>query len=571
MNSTPERQKNGILKSGFKISRDILLGDIKLAAPLLKHIIDNHQFQLLDWRRQLGTVHLIYRNAHHTRLEHSFGVFELSRRLTSTLYSDAIAKSRTVCHSVTRKNGYLEVESGSPVELPPIEEFNLLHVASILHDIGNYPFCHQLERSIVLGLPSHEQMGSMIIRRAFSQVDFLDDNDLAALGLAKKRDALADIINTKSKEPSLTALESLFKEVISGPYGVDFLDYIYRDSLYCGFSTRSSADFILDHAVLFFNKEEQAYYFGFTQHVLHELISLAYLRLDMERKVYSNKTHKIVTEMLASAIRAAIDEARLNVNELCLLTDDGLLSDLEHRDSPQECRKMVHLIRSRKLYEVIHRFDALRPDVNPTVRHALRMWNLQQINLLKKRIYEELGDRSVNEEDILVSFPHPEERVCKEGDIFVLLESGEVKRLGDLDPWISYYEKEYINLRKYLILLSGEAFSRVGDRIKELLISNFEKWVLEIHGVEKFTVQSLEDKLQSLTDVERHILSELLQRGLTAEELANKTGKRRNTMVYHLGKLDHKGLVRKERRGKEVIYNVLAEYAQYISKRLDKT
>src|SRR5271157_1369322 len=538
MNSTPEPQKYGIFKASFKISRDILLGDIKLGTPLLKRIIDSHQFQLLDWRRQLGTVHLIYRNAHHTRLEHSFGVYELSRRLTSTLFSDAEAKSRTVCYPVTRKNGYLEVENGSPAKLPPVEEFNLLHVASILHDIGNYPFCHQLERSIVLGLPNHELIGSMIIRRAFSQVDFLSDDDLVSLGLAKKREALADIINTKSKEPSLTAPESLFKEVISGPYGMDFLDYIYRDSFYCGFSTRSSADFILDHSVLFFNEEKQAYYFGFTQHVLHELISLAYLRLDMERKVYSNKTHKIVTEMLARAIRVAIDEARLNVNELCLLTDDGLLSDLEHRDSPQECRKMVNLIRSRKLYEVVHRFDALRPDVNPTVRHALRMWNLQQINELKKRIHEELADRSVDEEDVLVSFPHPEERVCKEGDVLVLLESGEIRKLGDLDPWISYYEKEYMNLRKYLILLSGDAFPRTGNRIKELLINNFEKWVLEIHGVERFTVQSLEDKLQSLTDVEQHILAELLQKGLTAEELAAKSGKRRNTMVYHLGKLN---------------------------------
>lgn len=566
MKSLPEKiAKAG--EYGFKISRDILLGDIKLPLPIVKHAIDNYQFQLLDWRRQLGTAHLIYRNAHHTRLEHSFGVFELSRRLSSVLRSN----DRTTCYSVTKKNGYLETDGPLKGGVPSEQEFKTLHIASLLHDIGNYPFCHQLERSLILNLPNHEQVGSMILRGAFTQIDFLSNEDLTALELGDKREALADIINTKSKEASLSNTDLLFKEIISGPYGVDFLDYIYRDSFYCGFSTRTAVDFLSDHTVLFFDQEKQTYDYGFTQHVLHELISLAYLRLDMERKVYSNKTHKIVSEMLARAIRVAIDEARLNVNELCLFTDDGLLSALEHRDSPQESRSLVRLIKSRRLFEVVYRLDALRPDVNPTVRHALRMWNLQQINELRERIYEELGDKSIDQEDVLVSFPHPEERICKEGDIFVLLESGEVKRLGDLDPWISYYESEYMNLRKYLMLLSGEVFPQVGDRVRNLLVNNFERWVLEIHGIQKFTVQSLEDKLQSLTDVERSILSLLLKTGLTAEELAAKFEKSRSTMVYHLTKLSNSGLIRKDRRGKEVIFNLLAEHAQYIQKALSAT
>jgi HD superfamily phosphohydrolase len=525
--------------------------------------VDNYQFQLLDWRRQLGTAHLIYRNAHHTRLEHSFGVFELSRRLSSIFNSN----ERKVYFPVKKINGYLVVDTFyNEKKKLTANDFNLLHVASLVHDIGNYPFCHQLERSLILGILNHEQIGSMIIRRAFRQIEFLDDNDLAQLDIIEKRDSLADIINTKSKDISLSPSQVLFKNIISGPYGVDFLDYIYRDSFYCGFSTRSAVDFLLDHAIVIFDSDNETYNFGFTQHVLHELASLAYLRLDMERKVYSNKTHKIISEMLAHAIRAAVNEAKLNINELCLFTDDGLLSDLERRDAPDESRRQIQLIRSRKLYEIVYRFDAMRRDVNPTVRHALKMWGLQQIIELKERIHDALADKNIGEEDILVSFPHPEERICKEGEIFILLESGEVKRLGELDPWISHYQDEYMNIRKYLVLLSDDAFHRVGDIVKDTLSNNFENWVLEIQGIKRLTVQSLEEKWQSLSSIEQNILNMLLERGFTAEELAASFRKSRSTMVYHLNNLNRVGLVGKERRGKKMLFNVLAEYAPYISK-----
>lgn len=552
----------------FKISRDILYGNIKIPARFLDCIVDTYQFQLLDWRRQLGTVHLIYRNAHHTRFEHSLGVFELSRQLSSSIGS----KEREAFFSVKWKNGFkVQREFEEEKNIPALDELDLLFAASLIHDIGNYPFCHQLERSLILGMPNHEQIGSMIVRRAFQQIEFLNDNDLRELEMLKRRDALADIINTRSKNNLLLPQHILFKNIISGPYGIDFLDYIYRDAFYCGFAIRPASDFLLDHAIILYDIENETYHYGFTHHVLHELISLAHLRLDMERKVYSNKTHRIVSEMLARAIHEAIIDARLNINELCMFTDDGLLRDLERREAPKESKRLIKLIRSRRLYDVVYRFDANRPGVNPTVRHALRIWGVQEIEKLRETIYEELADKSIDKEDVLVSFPHPEERICKEGEILVLLnstrahESSVVKHLGEIDPWIGHYEKEYMNLRKYLVLLSKEIFIRTKDKVEKILQNNFEDWVLDIHGIKKVTTETLENKLRSLTHIQRNIISLLLDQDLTAKELGDKLqGKSRSTMIYHLDKLYTKGLVKKEKRGRKVIFIVPAEYVSQI-------
>lgn len=500
---------------------------------------------------------MIYRNAHHTRFEHSIGVFELSCRFHTSINSD----ERIAYFAIKQTADGLRVDT-QVENIPRFNDSNLLFVASLIHDIGNYPFCHQLERSMALNMPNHEQIGSLIVRQAYKQIQFLGDCELTALGLAEKRDALADIINTKAKTNSLSPVEIFIRDVISGPYGLDFLDYIYRDSFYCGFSTRSAADFLLDHVVILFNPSNNSYEMGFTYHVLHELVSLAHLRLDMERKVYSNKTHKIITEMLAQAVRLALEDARLNLNDLCSFTDESLLEQLKLSRG----RKFVELIRCRKLHEVVYRFDAYKPEVNPILRQALKVFGSQQIEDLRKRILEEIMDHGMDEEDVLLSFPHPEERTCKEGDILILMESGEVRRLNTIDPWIAKYESEYQSMRKYLVLVSKDAFDKVGDKAKRILQISFPNCVLEIYGITKLSPQTIKERLQMLSDMQMEILKLLVDKAMTAEELGLKVGRKsRGTILYHLKRLLGEGLVTKERRGKKVVFKVNSQYLPYIS------
>jgi HD superfamily phosphohydrolase/DNA-binding transcriptional ArsR family regulator len=356
---------------------------------------------------------------------------------------------------------------------------------------------------------------------------------------------------------TLSQVHRLYREAVNGPYGLDFLDYIVRDSFYCGFSTRPTVDFLIDHMVLLREPESGAVKLAFTQHVMHELVSFAQQRLDLEKKVYSNKTQRAITAMLALAVLGASQAARVNVHELHRYSDDGLLDDLQDCD---EARRIIELIRSRDLYEVVYRFDAKSLEVNPAVGRALRLWGPAQVNALKQTIYSELND--LNEGDLLLSFPHPEERTCKEGEVTVVnLEDHTVKRLNEIDPWIQEYEREYAKLRKYLVLLSPKAYKEKGEKVAEKIEKNFAEWVLQVQGIKQLRDESAQGKLTALTEIQWSVLKLLLDRRCTAEELGPKLeGRTRSTIAYHLGRLDQLGLVAKERRGKKVAYSVSPEY-----------
>jgi hypothetical protein len=506
---------------------------------------------------------MIYRNANHTRFEHSLGVFHLAGLLERSLTS---SDNRCVILSRDQEGN----EIAQDAERANVRDIALLSLGALVHDIGNYPFCHQLQQSMPGQMPDHEQIGSMMVRGLFKGEAFLSADTLGELQVSASLDTLADIINSKSSGNVLSPHEQLFKQMINGPYGLDFLDYMMRDSFYCGFSTGSSADFLIDHCVILCDRESGAMRLGFSHQVMHELVSFAQQRLDLEKKVYSNKTHRIITAMLSRAIALAVDAARLNIHDLHTYTDDGLLSYLE---GCQQSRKLIELLRSRNLYEVVYRFDAKKRengDLSPVVARALELWGPTQVVRLERLIYDEIGE--LEEGDLLVSFPSPEERTYKEGEALVVnLETGLVGRLRELDPWIREYEAEYAKLRKYLVLLSPRCFRENGlaDKVGRRIQSDLENWVLEIHGVKEVREESVQERLSSLSDIQWNILALLLERPFSAEGLGTRIDGRsrsRTTIAYHLGKLNQLGLVRKQRAGRKVVYGISPEYEAVVQR-----
>jgi len=90
------------------------------------------------------------------------------------------------------------------------------------------------------------------------------------------------------------------------------------------------------------------------------------------------------------------------------------------------------------------------------------------------------------------------------------MESGEVRRLNTIDPWIAKYENEYQSMRKYLVLMSKNAFDKIGDKAKRILQSGFTDWVLEIYSIAKLSPQTIRERLQTLSDMQMDILNCLL-------------------------------------------------------------
>jgi HD superfamily phosphohydrolase len=168
--------------------------------PRVLRIVDTAEFQRLRTISQLGVVSKVYPAAVHHRFEHSLGVYRTALLFLQHFQHDS-RFTDTVCDRQA-------------------EAFLL---ASLLHDIGHWPFCHPIEDIAAEGIDHHESfarryIGDGEIRDCIEQ-DWQCDCEL-----------VIDLIEGKKNDPETALVRSL----LSGPIDVDKMDYLFRDSLHAG-------------------------------------------------------------------------------------------------------------------------------------------------------------------------------------------------------------------------------------------------------------------------------------------------------------------------------------------------
>jgi HD superfamily phosphohydrolase len=169
--------------------------------PRVRAIIDAPEFQRLSEISQLGLVSKVYPGARHTRFEHALGVYH-----NALLYLRQLRNDERFC------------------DLVDVPTTNLLIAASLLHDVGHWPFCHPIEDLGLTGLPSHERFA----------LSFLNEETELGRILVEQWDVspeeVVEVLAGTLQTPRLTLLRS----ILSGPIDIDKLDYLERDSLHCG-------------------------------------------------------------------------------------------------------------------------------------------------------------------------------------------------------------------------------------------------------------------------------------------------------------------------------------------------
>lgn len=163
-------------------------------------IIDTPVFQRLKRISQLGLVSFVYPAANHSRFEHSLGVFR-----NCLLFVRQLAWDPRFC------------------DLVSTEQVEALILASLLHDVGHWPFCHPIEDMGLAGLPRHESLAKT----------WLADEELRLL-IADDWNACPDLVTRIITRKTESQSENLLASVLSGPIDIDKLDYLYRDSLHAG-------------------------------------------------------------------------------------------------------------------------------------------------------------------------------------------------------------------------------------------------------------------------------------------------------------------------------------------------
>ncbi len=172
-----------------KIINDPVWGFIDLTSGILFDLIEHPYFQRLRRIRQLGLTSLVYPGANHTRYEHSIGSMYLVRSAIGVLREKGV--------DITDE----EAEGAS--------------IAVLLHDLGHGPFSHALEESIVKGI-SHEELSILFMHD-------LNDEFSGKLDLA-----IRIFLNQYPKH--------FLHFLVSSQLDMDRLDFLKRDSFYCGVS-----------------------------------------------------------------------------------------------------------------------------------------------------------------------------------------------------------------------------------------------------------------------------------------------------------------------------------------------
>ncbi len=194
------------MPSKRKIINDPVFGFIRIPNDLLFDILQHPYVQRLGRIKQLGVSHFVYPGAVHTRLLHSIGAMHLTEEAIRNLREKGIAISDN--------------------------ERTSAMAAMLLHDVGHGPFSHVLENTLVQGI-THEEISLLMMEQIGRDLTRSEQPNLQGEIERPLDEALAIF---KDDYP-----RHFLHQLISGQLDMDRMDYLCRDSFFCGVSEGSIA------------------------------------------------------------------------------------------------------------------------------------------------------------------------------------------------------------------------------------------------------------------------------------------------------------------------------------------
>ena len=281
-------------------------------------IINSEPYQRLRRIKQLSGAHYVYPTAEHTRFGHCIGAMYLS--------------------GLTGKRLLGQIGFGEDV----LQEVRL---AGLLHDIGHGPFSHVFEEPLIERQgKNHEDVTEWIIRE--SEIgDIIEDG-----GISKNR--IANLVRGRR----IKKMDSVVSGIAAGQVDADKMDYLIRDSFYCGVNYG-----LVDiHRLINSMEISRDYEIHFDLAARGALESFIVARYEMFLNVYYHKTVRSVEVMLIKLITAAdrvLDLTGFKTPEEFLALDDmSLVSrirrlDPSESDDAREASTIMDMLDSRVLYK----------------------------------------------------------------------------------------------------------------------------------------------------------------------------------------------------------------------------
>ena len=294
-----------------KTIRDSIHGNIKIGGVFLD-LLGAPEIQRLHNVKQLGLAHLVFPGAHHTRLEHSLGAYNMALKASEMLNLDE-------------------------------SESELVTCAALLHDIGHGPFSHTLESILRDSLDvNHVDLTERLL---FGEYEIFDSREKEFISSPSVHEILsknninqryvADIIKGKMLEyPYLSQL-------LDSAIDVDQLDYLIRDAYYTGVAY-GMIDIERFIQTLVINDDRLA----IARKGVGVVENILMARTLMYSSVYFHKTVRIAELMLSKSIEMIPNAKPLDFFKM---TDAELVNDLKNEGPFQN--EIVTYLKYRVLFK----------------------------------------------------------------------------------------------------------------------------------------------------------------------------------------------------------------------------
>ena len=396
-------------------------------------IIDSEPYQRLRRIKQLSGGHFVYPTAEHTRFGHCIGALFLAGLIGKRLLGQIGLKEDT------------------------LQEIRL---AALLHDIGHGPFSHVYEEILVekRGM-NHEDVTEWIIRKS-ELGELLEDGGIS-------KDRIANLVRGRRKVKT----DAVCSGIVAGQVDADKMDYLIRDSFYCGVNYG-----LVDiHRLINSLEVSRDFEMEFDLAARGALESFLVARYEMFLNVYYHKTVRSVEVMLVKLMTAADEALGLTTfsepEEFLALDDNSLISRIRRMDPTEsneakEALNMVQLLDSRKLYK-----SAFEKVLHTEDRFVSKILTKQKV---RQSIEEEIAAKAnVPAEDVMVDVPtlpsvpyNPYQHNPMEIRVFEMIDGEKVPRN------LSYYSNIAETMKVYFDVIRVYTFEqhrrKVGRAAREI-------------------------------------------------------------------------------------------------------
>jgi hypothetical protein len=399
-----------------RVSRDPVYGEITLS-PLEILCIDARPMQRLREVSQLGGAERVYPGATHTRFLHSLGVMHLSG-----MYAEHLS-------------------------LPP-KNSRLLRLAGLMHDIGHGPYSHQFDdvayKKAGLKNGHDDQRKRLLTDLMPSEMKAVYDHSMKEIWKENVKRELQDILSRTIKEDE--DIQPLFLElmelvcqifegegegtaefnIIQGPLGADRIDFVLRDSYYCGTPEYGTIDLqrIIRSAKLI--EKDGMQRLTYDAKIIDSIYRVLFGRFMMYKNVYFHKTARAADLMIQRVLELSYDflSIKKHINDcnlFCELTEGWLYysilekykdiesSDFKEKEKITEAYSIITDYKERRLWKSIIELSFSITGMDPT-SVALSVGE-EQIEGVRQRITHLLSQAELNEtdrEELKMIYDHPE-------------------------------------------------------------------------------------------------------------------------------------------------------------------